>query len=562
MSLKFQILGSKKTISFADKDLVGSGGQGSVYALNGCAYKIYSDWKKMIPEGKINELSVLDHPQILRPKPPFLLKDKKVVGCSMDYVSNAYVLVQLFTKAFRRRNSVSPEMCWHLVKELEKLTKFIHSKNVLIVDYNSFNVLVNETFNKVYLIDVDSYQTKSYPATAIMKDIRDYNTNGFNVNTDWFSYAILTFNLMLGIHPFKGKHPSLSTIEERVKANVSILNPQVSYPKGPTFPLDVIPKHYLHWYKDLFEKGKRLPPPDIDGKVIIVVPTIEKIKGADKFLLDELFKFNKEIIDVTLYRDCEVVVTSNQIYLNRKLTGCPFTENLKVFLKKDSFHPIAAFISNDKLELYDLEKNEKINCNLLADKIFTYQGRLYLKQNDQISEVECDQIGNKIIPFTKLVSKVLPNLVKIHDGVIVERIFGTHYFSIFPEESHCFQIRIPEVEKYKIIDAKFEKGLLCLIGFHTTEERYDRFFIYLDNQSYQIVLTENVLHTGINFTVLDNGICVFINEEDQVEIFNVRNLSKKRTIEDKTVNHDMKLRSIGAKTVFFKGESIYSLTMS
>ena len=47
---------------------------------------------------------------------------------------------------------------------------------------------------------VDSYQTAHYPATAIMPSVRDWKVplHDFSELSDWFSFAIVSFQVFLG----------------------------------------------------------------------------------------------------------------------------------------------------------------------------------------------------------------------------------------------------------------------------------------------------------------------------------------------------------------------------
>ena len=138
------------------------------------------------------------------------------------------------------------------------------------------NFLLNDQLNNIFFIDTDSYKTKSYNATAIMESIRDRHSSSFNTNTDWFSWAIITFQMFIGIHPFKGKHPKFSNLDERMMNNVSVLNSSVSIPKLCA-SFDVIPQAYREWYKAVFEDGKRVPPPSGFQDLIIIQPIIHTV---------------------------------------------------------------------------------------------------------------------------------------------------------------------------------------------------------------------------------------------------------------------------------------------
>ena len=150
------------------------------------------------------------------------------------------------------------------------------------------------------------------------------------------------------------------------------------------------------------------------------------------------------------------------------------------------------------------------------------------------------------------------------DGVIVENLFDSCYFSMFPESGVCRQMAIRELDGYKIIDAKYQRGLLAVIGVEKKTGRYDRFIFWFDSkwEKYHSVMTKDIIYVGLNFTVLDNGICILINEEEEVEVFHLKDPSKKKVISDDLVSFDMRLCSNGSKTMFTKGHSLYNFKMS
>ncbi len=51
-------------------------------------------------------------------------------------------LCQMFTKAFKDKNGVTPKQVFELVQQMRKTTTRIHDAGVLIVDCNEMNFLV------------------------------------------------------------------------------------------------------------------------------------------------------------------------------------------------------------------------------------------------------------------------------------------------------------------------------------------------------------------------------------------------------------------------------------
>jgi hypothetical protein len=161
-----------------------------------------------------------------------------------------------------------------LVKKFQDGIQCVHSKDILIVDVNEYNFIVNSSFDEIFFIDCDSYQTPSFPATAIMESIRDRHSKTFSKETDWYSWGILVFQMQIGIHPYKAKHPKYKTLDEKMIHNISVFNKDVSVP-AVCYPLTVIPENYRNWYKAIFEDGKRIAPPDT---MIAVVPIQTYVK--------------------------------------------------------------------------------------------------------------------------------------------------------------------------------------------------------------------------------------------------------------------------------------------
>ena len=552
--MKVFIRGKGET-DLSQNDFLAQGGEGSVYAKGSTAFKIYTDKKDMIPLGKIQELSVLTNPNIIRPLDILCDKNNNVIGYTMTYVKDTYALCQLFTKAFRQRNNISPVMAFDLVKKLQDIVKYVHDHHILIVDLNEMNILINKKFTDTYLIDVDSVQTPSFHATALMESIRDRHSqpNQFNTGTDWFAFAIVSFNTMIGIHPYKGKHPSIKDMDTRMLKNISVFDKDVSLP-GVCYDFSVIPKNYLNWYKALFDDGKRLPPP-FDGDIIQVIQKINTIVGNDKFDIKELFDFGEEIDHLSFYNGIEVCVTLNNVFINRKKT-----HNLKgIFGITPKKNKIVSIFNN---ELYDLVSGEKYNFTGHTYNTMSYQGRLYNKEDMNICEIQYIEDLQKPIAQNKIVGKVMPN-AKLFNGGLVQDLMGTYYISLFPKTGTCYQIKLNDFKGAKIVEGKFENNVLMLNTVNKNGS-YDK-FIYRFNDDYtefDLRHIKNIESLGFNFTVLDNGICVHIITDEHLEVFsNKKDSTGLKVINDPIITSDMLLSNNGSQVIFTKGAKVFSLKM-
>lgn len=559
--MKYHIQG-KNQVELVQKDFLTSGGEGSIFVKGDTAFKVYNDPKKMIPVGKIKELSSLTHPNIIKPEDVLIDVKNKPVGYTMKFVKDTHALCKLFNKSFRDRNKITPEMTLDLVRKLQEITKHVHDKNSLIVDLNELNFLTSDDFKNIYAIDVDSYQTPGFPATALMESIRDRHTKGFSPLTDWFAFAIVSFQLFIGIHPYKGKHPQIKNLDEKMAKNISVFNKDVNVPAA-CYPFQVIPQVYLDWYKAVLERGERVAPPNDLHAVVTLIQTIKKMAGSNNFDIQEISSFGMPILDVLYSANLQIVSTINEIHMGRDKTAIPTGSIIVTSPKYNNVVSACAWKRN--LKLFNATSRENIDLPIHADAVMAYGNRLYVKSATHILEIQFnnESVGGKdIVASTITVANVLDKATVMYDGVVIQNLLGAKWISIFPESGSHLQIRMPELDDYKILDAKYDDGVLMIVG-STKAGLYDKMiFRFDDSSTYDIRVLKDISPSGLNFVVLDNGICVHLNEEENIEIFSRKKDSAGlNIIDDPEISSDMKLFKMGTKVLAAKAEKLYSLTM-
>lgn len=557
--MKLHVQG-KNQVDLVQKDFLTSGGEGQIYVKGGTAFKVYNDPKKMIPIGKIQELSCLTHPNIIKPEDVLIDPKNKPVGYTMKFVKDTYALCQLFTKSFRDRNSVTPDIVLDLVRKLQELIKHVHSHNILIVDLNELNFLASNDFKDIYAIDVDSYQTSGFPATALMESIRDRHNKNFSTLTDWFAFAIVSFQLFVGIHPYKGKHSQFKNIDERMMKNISVLNKDVNIP-AVCYPFSVIPPIYLDWYRAVLERGDRVAPPHDLQAVVTLIQTIKKMSGSNNFDIQEIGSFALPVLDVLFSAGLQIVSTTNEIHMGRDRTAISTGSSIVTSPKCNNV--VAASVCRRKLNIFNATARENIDLGIEAEAVMSYDNRLYVKSATHVLEIQFnnESVGGKnMVASTTTVANVLEKATTMYDGVVFQNLLGAMWVSVFPESGSHLQIRMSELDDYKILDAKYDSGVLMVVG--SKSGSYDKMIFRFDSSSYDMRAIKDINPSGLNFIVLDNGICVHLNEEENMEIF-----SKKKdslglnVIDDPDISGDMKLFKMGTKVLAAKGEKLYSLTM-
>lgn len=542
-------------VTLTQNNYVAQGGEGQLFQKGKLAYKICFDGK-MIPVAKVGELKELRSPNIVSPIDVIYTKDKKPVGFTMNWLGEKnYPLCKLFTNTFRDANGITNDHIIQLVENIKKvIISPIHERRCLIVDGNEFNYLVGTDFVTPYFIDVNSWKTKSFPPTAIMPSIRDWTATEFTELTDWFSFAIVSFQLFVGIHPFKGKHKDFKkgSFEERVKSNISILNKDVKYPPSVR-DFGLIPKDYYDWYYRLFEKGERCLPPKMPGKIgTIQVQTII-VTSTDNFEITEI----KEYDDIIVYHNENVTKTKKLLYINStdykvrpdvEVIFSPF-KNIEIFCK----------IEDGKLQLMSPTKTEVDQINIQCTEKMIIDNTLYLKNRGQLIELRINDFG-RIIFSVNQVWNITEKSSKLYSGIVCQSVLGKAYICIpLPDyKTSSFIIKdIPELDKQKIVDAKHENHV-CM--FITTDGGvYNRYVIVFNDDYTSYIIREflDVDYTPLNYIVLDNGICINIREDNVVEVFHNRHPEKIKEIKDSKVDSTMRLCKKGMGVRFFKGNKLF-----
>ena len=551
-----EVVVSGKTVRLSKSNYLAEGGEGAIYVKGPTAFKIYTDPKKMIPDGKIQELQALTLPTIIKPEHPiFDRKSGKPCGYTMRYVKDTHPLCQVFTKAFKKRHGIKPRKALGLIDNMRSTLCHIHAANILVVDGNEMNFLVDDQFTEAYFIDVDSYQTPGYRATALMESVRDRHSklNHFDQGTDWFAWGVVTFQIMSGIHPYKGKHPTLNGFEDRMLDNVSVFNPDVKVPKAVSDFDKLIPAALKEWYQKTFEDGLRCPPPvdfvnDTVGAQVFIVHTVT---GTNNFIIDLIEEYAQDIVHYAYERGQECVITSTQALYGH--SGIQVGPGAVVGFENGS--PLVVWRTGDKLYI-DRWVSGQSRVETDATDFMVCDGRIYYKYADYIMEVKF--IGGRFTPLQ--VSTTMEHATKMFPGVSIQQALGRFRATYFPDSGTQYQIPLDLCTGKRIVDAKLDDGVLVLVT--SKKGQYDMIIHSVhEDKIIHTRVVEDISYNGINMAVTDRGIAVMINVDENVEVFSVADVNKIKVIEDDAVHADMRLYAKGGKVVFAEGRKLHKLEM-
>lgn len=567
-NLNINIEGVGKT-TLTDRDYIAAGGEAAVYKSGKMAVKIYHDPSKCIPEGKIKELSVIPNKNVLVPRR--LVQDKKgrLVGYAMDFVDGTSPLCKLFTKSFKMDNGLGPDLISQLVKQIQLTITDIHRMHFVMVDGNEMNYLVDQAFQLPYFIDTDSWKTPSFPATAIMDSIRDRQVkNGkFNTGSDWFAFACVAFQLYVGIHPYKGKHPHYKPKDwlQRMDDNVSVFDPNVKLPPS-VLDFSVIPPSHLDWFKEVFNNGLRVPPPlpDASTPIGVMGHVIKIIQSSGVFKTQLVFTFPERIRRYVNGGKFDYFVGIDNVY---KVKGSEFEQitSLEFTGLKKYKRSFITFTTSgqtviakwDGKTLTFSSEREKIVSVPNVKAVFQNDRRVFFVSNGRLYRSELIDSRSGVMHSAKPISNVLENSGIAFDGFVYQNILGHSWLTI-PGDNVFFRA-VPELDGYRLIDGKYEKNICVIVA--EKDSKYYRFIFVFDKGmvSYNVRSEEIVDYKGISFTVLENGVCIMASD-DTVHVF--RDHRKVNIIDNSPFDESMKLFNKGMGACFMDDKNVYSVKMS
>lgn len=544
---------ASKSITLSDKNFVTSGGEGNIYVRNDIVYKIFLKKENMIPANKITELKKLkERDNILIPL-DIIYNGNTPIGFTMNFVKNTQPLVRLYSKKYKRKNKVKPEMVLQFIRNLQNGVNFIHEKGIIIVDVNEMNFLFQEgEFITPYFIDTNCYKTPSFPDTAIALNIKDWHTKGYTIESDYYSLSILCFSLFTGFHPYNGEHPDFldDDIIARMKANVPIFDSKVKLNSRNKDFQQYIPDVYLKWFKEIYLEGKRPAPPDITVAAI-AAPVAVTMKSTDT-------------VEIALIRETTDIIIRNYQVEGQEILITDFDYCMIVSPK--SGKRLSVEIIEGKLQVFD---GKTVILNSPAEAFMCIDNRIYCKERSNIHEYIATEFNGRIIMSVTNTWQVLPKATSLFDGLFHQNVMGKHYLTVpFQDGSNLrgssVSVMLDSLQEHQLLDARRVKNVIMLLSTHKNEYYRTTIIFSSDFKKHEIETVKTTNSDDLNFIVTSKGILVCLYDGEIV--ISKATLSggkpmKKKSIKDSQLSLDMQLCSIGNEVRFFTDNKLYRLSM-
>jgi len=139
---------------------------------------------------------------------------------------------------------------------------------------------------------------------------------------------------------------------------------------------------------------------------------------------------------------------------------------------------------------------------------------------------------------------------------------GSVFVSLFTASRRGSQIRIPELDSFSIVDAKFTGGVLMTII--TKGGKYHRqvFRFNEEDKTYDYRIINDISPTGLNFITLSTGVCLTVTEDEKLEAFSVKKGSAGvKVIDDSAIGSDMRLLIVNGKAGFERSNKVFKISL-
>jgi hypothetical protein len=548
-----------RPIDISSGDFLAQGGEGRIYAKGDMAYKIYHPGRKVLPEGKLAELSVLRSPEILRPLAMLTDGDGSPCGHSMHLVQDAIPLCRLFAPSFLAKHGVTAKKRDSLLERLRDGLEEIHRSGVLVVDLNETNLLVSEDFRTLYFTDVAGWQTRSYPATAIMESIRDRHAppGSFSEETDWFAYAVIAFQLLASIHPYKGTHPSIKGLDARMMANASVFGPEVSVPKCCT-PAEDLPEPMKTWLRAVLQKGHRGPPPG--GGIRSPIPKPARAGGAGgRIRIETIASLPHEITGHHYSNGRMAILTKRGIEVDGAFYSMHVPPSSAVAFSTGSNRPVLGWLESGRLKLRDILSGENISTDLHARTIGTCQGQFMALGKAQLIGVRLHGGTQGIMALSRVVANCHARTAQLFKGVLLQSLLGRIHATLITGTGTCRTIPLPELDGTQPLEAFHARGMLAVLS--TQRDGYVRStFRFRKDLSYSFRRSKEDVYSGLNVAVLDTGVCASMATPGNLQVFH-SSPDRNGCVElsDMSIS-GMQLDAQAGRLVSFEGKELCSLS--
>jgi hypothetical protein len=510
--------------------------------------------------GKIQFFRSHPNPYVVAPIGSVTDTNGKDIGFYMP-LATGEALVRYFTNDYRKLVGFSNGDNILLAKHIHSIVQYVHSNGAIMVDANELGYMVTGTEPRV--LDVDSWVIggKLPPTVAVMPSIRDWHTAGFTKGSDWFAWAVVTFQLFTGIHPYKGTLAGYGPrdMELRMKERASVFSTGIRLNMSVR-DFSCIPGPLLDWYRSTLHDGKReVPPSPTDtgiSKGGYGVVSYTKVSTTGTLVLEQLLSTHSDAVKVF---PCGVLLTSGGLLVDmgtgRVLTtgctpGCEVVKGVGGWLVWTGSTYQYLTLSGS----LDLPQKP-----VRGTSIISAGGRVLLVNGPRLTELVLTNLGNRQILSLGTSWDIMEYSTKWFEGFGVQDTLGATYLVLPHGDSACTQLRVPELDGTIPVAGTAGHRFVTVISM-TKSGEYIKSELYLseDYRSYKYWSTTTD-SPDLNVAILPKGVCATIVRDGELTIFVPSNGNIKKLVDKQVLG--MKLYRWDNRVVGILGGKVWAVSL-
>ena len=307
----------------------------------------------------------------------------------------------------------------------------------------------------------------------------------------------------------------------------------------------------------MFLNNERGVPPLPDSSVPTLVPTqIVTITGTDKLSVQEIAAYSDPIQAITNIMGMYYVATKKGIYINQKEIGRHTAKHILLASASDGTLITAQQDNSNKIKFQELTKADPAGT-ATSDNMFVRNNAFYTISRGKLVENSFTAFGNKMVHRVKEVENLSVHSATMYDGCIIQDLLGKMYLTLPYKLGSCFSKHIPQLDGYRVVGAKAEKNIVVVVG--EKKGQFDRIILVYskDFTICDVRKTDDITYDTINFTVMDNGLCILLASDSELELF--ASASQYETLPNPPFDATMKLFSTADGIFFINGNSFHQV---
>ncbi|MFZ2619966.1 MAG: hypothetical protein WAX89_03745 [Alphaproteobacteria bacterium] len=565
-------------ITLTDKSFMAQGGGGRIYRHKTDVVKIFLEPERELKAGMPDKLTALrtaigKHPSIVAPKGLVYGDRNKPIGYYMPLVSDGKTITELATNGSRTELGFGDAEALGLAEKMWQVVKHVHgcSPKIVMGDANELNWLATwdaKAF-KAWAIDVDAWALGPWNSIEkMMPSIVDNHTTGYSDKTDWFAWGIVSFLLLTGIHPYKGRlqgyHP-MTGWQQRMKDNASV------FAKGAVAtgarPMDAIPAKLMDWYRATFQEGERSQPPSPLDKSVkaakAALITRMLVQATGGLVYEKLFEQAGNTALRIWPNGTALLANGNIIRIaDGRVLHTARSLDCAVVTQPDNSILVAELIGQQPTFtlLQPTGIATKVVSQLQGEAWFATPTQLFIRQADKLTEVQLTVLGSLAYATAGISIDVLPYATKWFDGAALMDVFGKHHLLLPTGQQGLAQMAVPELDGKRVLNG-FARQRLTIFTVLTKQGDYRRIELVFDKTFTRYTVVDEVVATpNLNLTMLENGTVVQMPEDGKI----IASLpfakgSSATEVEDKYLHSGMHLYNMGNKVAYVESGAIWRM---